>query len=124
MKIYQQIASSLAAMHNCRKSGNTEWEEKHKECILDIVKNRLPSGSGWDIGTKFDFMVSTSDKLVFEGSYHHMDDAGGYDGWTDHAIIVTPSLAFGFNLKIIGSNKNDIKEYLSDIFHSVLMEKV
>jgi hypothetical protein len=84
----------------------------------------MPSGSGVDIGTKLDLGESTSDKLVFSASFHHMDEHGGYDGWTDHKIIVTPSLQFGFNLKITGRDRNQIKDYLSDIFHTALTSHV
>jgi hypothetical protein len=38
-------------MENCRKSGNDGWLEKHGQEIMDIVKNDMPSGSGFDNGT-------------------------------------------------------------------------
>jgi hypothetical protein len=59
--------------------------------------------------------------LVIVTSYHHMNDAGMYDGWTDHKVIVTPSLVHGFVLRITGRNRNDIKEYIADLFQQSLM---
>jgi hypothetical protein len=116
LKHYQAIASKLDAMDNCRKAGNDEWLEKHEQDIMDIVKNEFPSGSGFDSGTKLNWDKSTPEKLVFETSFHHMDEGGCYDGWTDHTITVTPSLQFGFNLKVSGRDRNDIKDYIHEIF--------
>ena len=53
-----------------------------------------------------------------------MNDAGSYDGWTDHVITVRPSLAFGFELKISGPNRNDIKEYIHDTFDTALSAEI
>jgi hypothetical protein len=123
MKVYQQIASCLQAMANCRKSGNDEWLQKHADTIAGLVRNKLPSGSGWDNGTKLDLDASTPEKLVFDGAFHHMNDGGYYDGWTEHRITVTPSLVFGIDIKISGCDRNDIKEYLHEIFHGSLTEE-
>jgi len=115
-KIYQDIASKLGAMENCRKSGNDEWLEKHGQAIMDICKNDMPSGSGFDNGTQLNWDKSTPEKLVFETSFHHMNDGGYYDGWTNHTVTVTPSLQFGFNLKVSGPNRNEIKSYIYEMF--------
>jgi hypothetical protein len=37
---------------------------------------------------------------------------------------VTPNLGHGFDLKITGPNKNDIKEYLADVFHTALSQPI
>jgi hypothetical protein len=116
------IASALAARENCAKSGNTLWHEKHGERLEELVRNYLPSGSGWDAGTKLDYDKSTPERLIFFGSFHHMDESGGYDGWTDHAIVVTPSLAFGFNVTVKGKDRNDIKDYLTEMFQHCLSQ--
>ena len=49
-----------------------------------------------------------------------MDEHGSYDEWTDHTVIVTASLIHGLNIKITGRNRNDIKEYLRDVFYDFL----
>jgi hypothetical protein len=64
--------------------------------------------------------ASIPEKLVFIVEYHHMAESGMYDGWTSHRIIVTPSLARGFSLKITGKDRNQIKEYLADVYHNWL----
>lgn len=117
-KVYQRIAELLQAIENCEQSGNTEWKGKHED-ILAYVMEFAPSGSGIDNGTKLGD-DSKPERLVFRCSYHHMNDAGMYDGWTDHSIIVTPSLVFGFNVRITGKDRNGIKDYLGEVYRSWL----
>lgn len=123
-KLYAKLASLLVANHNCLSSGNIEWAERHA-CEIDrIVKKHFPSGSGFDSGTSFDFSASRADKLVFNTSFHHMNDAGYYDGWTEHSVTVRPSLAFGCTLKISGRDRNQIKDYIADCFSAALNEEI
>jgi len=115
-ELYATLSGLIDARLNCIKSNNQEWLGKHTNRILEIVSDHMPSGSGIDCGTKIDLDESTGEKLVFTFSYHHMNESGMYDGWTDHKAIVTPSLAHGFSLRITGSNRNDIKEYLHEVY--------
>jgi len=123
-KVYQEIASRFNARTNCEKRNNTEWHSKHEDAIDLLCKNFLPSGSGVNCGTKFDYDTSKDDKLVFIASYHHMNESGYYDGWTEHKITVTPSLQSSINLTISGRNCNDIKDYLHEIFHHDLTQDI
>ena len=118
--LYQEIASLVQARQNCIEKQNSEWQANHEEKINQLCCEYMPSGSGIDCGTKIDFDASNPEKLVFNLSFHHMNENGMYDGWTEHQAIVTPSLAFGFNLKFTGKNRNQIKEYLHDIYSSAL----
>jgi hypothetical protein len=115
-KFYQEIAKCLMAYHNCVRANNSEGTHNWADKIDDLTKIYLPSGSGFDSGTKFDWGRSTHNKLVFNTAFHHMDEHGGYDGWTEHDVIITADLAFGFNIKVTGKNRNDIKNYISDCF--------
>lgn len=115
-KLYQHIAACLQAMRNCEQSGNTEWLQRHRDTIESLVSNHMPSGSGIDNGTQFDFDASSPNKLVFITAFHHMNDAGMYSGWTDHTVVVTPDLASGYNIRITGRDRNAIKDYLADTF--------
>lgn len=119
-KLYQILAAKIQARLNCIRAGNEVWELTHRHEIEALVKNRMPSGSGVDCGTKIDLDESEPNRLVFTFSYHHMDSNGFYDGWTEHRVIVTPDLAFGFNLKITGRDRNQIKEYLTEIYSEAL----
>jgi hypothetical protein len=122
------MASAVQARINCSRPNivgtiNQEWFDRWEKIIEDETGN-LPSGSGIDSAPKFDFDASTPEKLVFDFGYHHMNDGGYYDGWTDHQLIVTPSLQFGFHLRITGKDRNQVKDYLYETFQSALSEEV
>jgi hypothetical protein len=117
------LASLVQARINCTRSNNTEWFGKHSDRIDEIAKNLLPSGSGIDSGTAVDLDRSTGDKLVLTTAFHHMNDGGMYDGWTEHTVIVTPTFD-GIDCRITGRDRNGIKEYLSGVFNTCLMEDV
>lgn len=121
-KLYSLIANKLQARASCQASGNTKWFDKHTESIEELVREHMPSGSGIDTGTKFSFEDSKPNRLVFYFSYHHMDENGYYAGWTDHKLIVTPSLISGFDMRITGRDRNDIKEYLYQVYQFALSE--
>lgn len=112
------LSSKFQAFKNCVACNNIEWKDKHEDSINDMLE-LLPSGSGLDAGVKFDWVKSTKDKLFFNFGYHHMDEHGGYDGWTSHELILIPSFAFGYDMRITGKDKNGIKEYLSQLFSEV-----
>ncbi len=119
--LYKELANLIDARSTCDAHGNAEWFDKHTETIAQLVKTHLPHGSGFDSGTTLDLLESHANKLVFQTSFHHMDsESGMYDGWTEHTVTVTPSLGRGFNLRISGSNRNDIKDYIHDIFSDAL----
>ena len=121
MLVYQRLAHLLNARENCRKSGNSEWRKIHGQRIDDIIQN-APSGSGIDSGTQLGD-ESTDEKLVFVTAYHHMNEGGMYDGWTEHVIRVKPCLVFGFQMKIGGRDRNNIKDYLYEVFDQWLREE-
>jgi hypothetical protein len=120
-KVYQRLAALVGAIENCVEAKNEEWEHKHLERIHDIMETS-PSGSGIDNGTSIELSKCDSKKLTFSFSYHHMNENGMYDGWTDHELVVTPSLQFGFNLRITGKNRNGVKDYFYEIYYTWLME--
>jgi len=117
-----EIASRLSAVGNCEKSNNTEWKLKHSEEIRRLVHS-LPHGSGIDGKTELDFSRSKPEKLVISGSFHSMDENGYYDGWTDFTVTVTPSLAYGINVKVSGAfprRYSDTRDYLEEVFSEAL----
>jgi len=119
MKLYQKIAQLVVARHNCIEMGNSDWLMNHSNELDFIAKNQLPSGSGIDCGTTIDADASNAKQIVLELSFHHMDDCGYYDGWTAHTIKVRPAFD-GIDLTISGRNRNEIKDYLHDVYHTVL----
>lgn len=125
-KVYKIISGLVSARLNCIKTNNHVWKEQHEDRIDTIIKDRFPSGSGFDDGAKIDYEESNGERLVFNSSYHTMDEYGGYDGWIDFKVIVTASLQFDFDLKVKGrfSKLNDhnsgLKEYIEDTFNFIL----
>lgn len=131
--LYAELSALVAARLNCIADDarykptdvsqsitmRRGWIDKHTERIHNLVGNHMPSGSGFDQGTGLDLDASHADKLVFTTSYHHMNDGGMYDGWTEHTVTVTPSFN-GLNIRVSGRNRNDIKEYIRDCFDSAL----
>ena len=78
------------------------------------IIDALPSGSGFDAGTRIE---KTSDfSIVFVTEYHHMNEIGCYDGWTKHTVKVSASLIGSFTVTVSGSNRNGIKEYIAEVF--------
>ena len=118
-KVYQELASIIDARANCAKNGNDEWFQKHSERINLIADNDLPDGSGFDNGCSIDLDASNSNRIVIHAPYHHMDENGCYDGWDDYKIVVTPSLAFEFDLKVSGGRKDD-RDYIGDEMYESL----
>lgn len=115
MNLFRDIASACQALRNCQESGNAEWIGRWTAYLDRIERECLPSGSGFDNGTTIDREKSGPDRLVLLTSFHHMNDGGYYDGWTDHVVTVTPSF-FGPIVKVGGRNRNDIKGYITDVF--------
>ena len=125
--VYRQLANLILARDNCVRCGNSEWRLRHEDSAHRIVKQFMPSGSGIDSGTWLDLdacLRHPGERLVFYAPFHHMNEGGMYDGWTEHMVIVTPSLWHDFDLRITGRDRNDIKEYLHEVFHAALMQKI
>lgn len=101
-KVYQAIAHAIA-----------NRKEMWAHDLLDIIeKEYLPQGCGVECKILKD--ECREDRIVMWVVYHHMNENGFNVGWTYHKVFVTPSLRFGFDLKITGRNKDNVKEYLGD----------
>ena len=119
---YVRLASSIDALRRCSADKNKKGIDIHED-NLKAVMDTAPSGSGLDSGIRLGIEQSRGERVVLYTSFHHMDEYGGYNGWTEHSIKITPSLRFGFMLKITGINKNRIKDYLYDVFEQWLNEE-
>ena len=127
MKSLKSLAATIfdlqVAIENCERSGNSEWLAKHRGNLVRVCRF-LPSGSGIDNGTKLVEISTSPERIKLTCGFHHMDEHGGYDGWTEHAVYVTPSFS-GINVRVTGSNnRNDINDYLHDVFSHTLEECV
>lgn len=117
MKLYQLLAQKIA------------WEAKEdfreqRRRDIDACLDLLPSGSGWDNGTKLDEDATRENRLVFYGGFHHMDTHGYYCGWTEHQVIVTPSLCYELDIRVTGINRNDVKEDIRNRFEEALKQRI
>lgn len=110
MKVINALANAIA---NIEK----DWAED----LLHILEREyLPSGSGIDNGCKVLVHESNPNRIVIKVDYHHMNEVGFYDGWTTHKVIITPSLQFGFDVRITGKDRRGIKDYLADVISHAL----
>lgn len=108
--------TKLVHHNQCLELCNEEWKARHEDILAKLLE-QLPSGSGFDQGTSV--LEVSNTKVVFQCDYHHMNDAGYYVEWTCHKITATPRFD-GFDLKISGRNKNDIKDYIAEVFYDLL----
>jgi len=119
---YQALARCLDHIQRVRDEPRFAAALERSEERLERLMETAPSGSGFDAGTSVD--TDRSDVLIFSASFHHMDDAGYYGGWTEHTVRVKPSLAWGFDLTVSGRDRNGIKDYIGETFADWLNEMV
>lgn len=86
---------------------------------LDEINVRLPRGSGLDARVEVDEQKSSPSKIIIYLEYHHLNEGGYYDGWTRHKVTVIPCFINGYEMKVSGPNRNEIKTYLYDLFNNV-----
>lgn len=122
--LYSELSNLIQARKNCQEQRNIEWFNKHTDRILYLVAEYMPSGTGFDNGTKINLEESHAEKLVFYTEFHHMHDLGMYDGWTEHTVVVTPSFLSGLNMRVSGRNRNDIKDYIYEAFDLALKQEI
>lgn len=104
-----------------QKHGTAEKAEEIYDCLTAFIEDTAPSGSGFDCGTKL--ISVTPQKLVLNTDFHHLNDDGFYDGWTHHKVIITAAFD-SYDMRITGHNKNNIKEYIGDVFTEWLGTKL
>lgn len=120
-----ELASRVQAVKNCIKSKNTEWDAKHREAIEQLL-DALPHGSGIDGEWRIEPENCSDSVITLFCSYHHMNDGGYYDGWTDFTVKIRPSF-YGIDVKVTGAfppKYRDTREYLQEILHMALSRKV
>lgn len=113
MKLYQAIVQNHRLENDPMFRDDTRVHDR-----VDRILACLPRGSGIDAGTT---IVSVTDKqIVLTAGYHHMNEGGYYDGWTEHTIRVRPSLMLGMTVTVSGPNRNNIKDYLQELYMRVM----
>ena len=126
--LYTELYSLCQAIYNCEKNNNTEWKHKHRDTIETLAKDYLPRGSGFNRGTTVDIDATIErmgnrqcrgEMLILNTSFHHMNDGGYYDRWTEHPIRVRPSFD-GVSIIISGSDHHRWKDYAYECFYHSL----
>lgn len=119
-KVYELFATVLHGYGVAVQCNNPQFQEIHRRQINELEQRFLPSGAGFDNGCTIDLKKSTPERLEILTHFHHMNSGGFYDGWSDHRVIVTPSLLFGFKLEIQGEDRNDVHEHIEQTFSEML----
>ena len=117
--LYKAIAREIARS----RSNNPTHAELGAEA-LERLESHLPSGSGLDLGPRIDDRSRENHIVISHCDFHHMSEHGFYDGWTEHTVVITPSLAWGIDVRVTGRDRNEIKEYIGEIFHDNLTAMV
>ena len=109
-KLYELLAELVVT----QSTQNDEWAPKSRDKANDLAEHFLPHGCGFDAGTHVDWKRSKVNRIVLYTHFHHINDGGFYDGWTEHSVVVTPSLVYGFETRITGRDRNEIKNYIGE----------
>ena len=120
----QHISAELARLARC-DSANPAHSDVMADAgarLASLARNYLPSGSGFDGATQIADR-STSAKIVLVTAFHHMNESGMYDGWTEHQVTILPAFD-GFDISISGRNRNGIKDYIAEIFDHALRQRL
>jgi hypothetical protein len=123
-KLHQALANLIEARLDCVQSGNDELRNRHEKCGDWLVKEYMPRKGGFNRGTTLDWSRSLPDKLVFNTSFQHTDDAGHYTHDTTHSVTVRANLAHGYKLSITRSNLDGIRKFITDSFTTALDQNV
>ena len=123
-----RVITELAKAINWLPNAKNEYEQVAKSNI-DTLIGFLPTGSGFDNGIKLN-EKTTPNRIIFDSSFHHMNENGFYDGWSAFKVIVTPSFVCDFDIKVTGVNttrkyfNKDFKEYIAYEYRRKLWQEV
>jgi hypothetical protein len=124
--VIQTLSQLVAQLDNLNRSGASDTKTgPHRErCLANmrqIERDFLPSGSGFDTGTRIS-VASTPQKIFLNTDFHHMDETG-YTHWTTHRVTVRPEF-LGINIKVSGPDTNNFKDFAIEIFETALTTRI
>ena len=122
MKLCKAIAESSDIVRS--RATAESVRERHNDVLDFIEKELLPSGSGFDSGTKINREKTTDTRIVLDTAVHPLTDAGYYTAWKHFSIIVSASHLFGFTVKSSKKLPWNIREWVLDTFNEVLDTEV
>ena len=118
-----RIQDTCQQIQNCKTSGNDYWL-KQARARLKALEDMLPHGSGIDGNNCILADKTTNTRIVITTEFHHMNEVGFYDGWTDHVVNAQPSFRGHVVVTVTGRNRNDIKDHLAMEFAESLDQEL
>ncbi len=115
MMFYRELAIAINWLSTVNDAYRSMAEDKFNRLV-----EMLPHGSGLDAGCKVLLEESSGDKIVIQADFHHINEHGYYDGWTEHKVIIRPCLMYGYTIRITGKDRNYIKDYLFNLFANII----
>lgn len=115
------IVRACEAYRNCSATPDHPWGARWASLLDSIEANLLPSGGGFDNGTKIDREATNAKRISLRIDFHHMNEHGFYDGWTNHNVTINPTFS-GCEVRVSGSNRNDIRDYIGEVVASLFSE--
>lgn len=105
---------------------NTKNDESYQRNMNELeflCKEFMPSGAGFDNGTKILIPESAPNRLKFHTDFHHMNKVGMYDGWTYHSVTAMANF-IGMDVKVSGINRDNIKDYIASMIVDALDQNI
>jgi hypothetical protein len=125
-KIYEHIANIA---YQINKSSSEYWKDIWEQDLEHLERNYLPSGSGFDAGCSINLVETKVNRLVIDFDYHHMDQNGYYNGWSHNQLILTASLVWDFDIRIVNRKgghriQSYDRDYFIDVFNYALNQEL
>ena len=105
-----------------RQQANEKFEDV-AQARLDAVFDLLPSGSGFDSGTKVESIDAS--RMVLYSAFHKMNEHGSYVGWDEFKVIVTSAFD-GINVRVVSTSgriRPEDRDYYAETFYAALTEE-
>jgi hypothetical protein len=125
--VWQHLGSMVESFYRFHQCDRPEYVVKVVTSIDDLCREFLPSGSGFNNGTQWvepDHWDTKPSIVKLKTAFHHMNETGCYDGWTDHQVKFWSTLGGSLDLVVTGKDRNGIKDYIGDTFHDALCVNV
>lgn len=98
------------------------WAAAINKDIAEYVKKEFPYGNENDRWQDFKLVTARSAKLVFDWKFKFHN--GREYILKDYRGIVLPMLNYPYSLKILGSNREEVKEYMATEIDKWLMSEL
>lgn len=121
MKLYAAIAHAMH-LRDIDENIRQEWRDRAEERLERCI-DMLPHGRGFDVTPEPSHEGDPLRHYTISGSYHKMDEHGGYDGWADFEIVVKAkmNLVNPWEVTIsISDAEEDLRNYVVDTYAEAL----